>query len=288
MIDLTSLKQRVPLAAQIEQDGHQLRRSGASLVCRCMFHDERTPSLHVFPDGRFKCFGCGEAGDVLDYIQKTRGVGLKEATRLLGGSEPIGSCSPVGKQRAVSAIAENPAPLTEAQLAEMRGMAETLRQDYRRVQQIAEARGLKPETVRSLALEYSLGWHAGQLAFIYERKIKLRRGRDFTWQFKGQPVSLWRGWLLSLKAVRRVYICEGETDAISLLDAGAEDRECKIVAAPSASTFKREWGPLFAGKEAVIAFDNDDAGEAGAADATAIVRQHARSVSRLNWKGVQA
>ena len=37
----------------------------------CPFHDERSPSFHVRPQvGSFHCFGCGESGDVIAFIQK--------------------------------------------------------------------------------------------------------------------------------------------------------------------------------------------------------------------------
>ncbi|OIH83445.1 DNA primase [Arthrobacter sp. UCD-GKA] len=37
----------------------------------CPFHDERSPSFHVRPQvGSFHCFGCGESGDVIAFLQK--------------------------------------------------------------------------------------------------------------------------------------------------------------------------------------------------------------------------
>ena len=34
---------------------------------RCPFHDERTPSLHIYDDGHWYCFGCNKFGDVYDF-----------------------------------------------------------------------------------------------------------------------------------------------------------------------------------------------------------------------------
>ena len=37
----------------------------------CPFHDERSPSFHVRPQvGTYHCFGCGESGDVISFMQK--------------------------------------------------------------------------------------------------------------------------------------------------------------------------------------------------------------------------
>jgi DNA primase len=50
----------------------------------CPFHDERTPSFHVRPGvGRWHCFGCGEGGDVLSFVQKVDGLTFTEAVEYL-------------------------------------------------------------------------------------------------------------------------------------------------------------------------------------------------------------
>src|SRR6266511_965667 len=49
----------------------RLRKSGSRLVGLCPFHQEKTPSFGVSPDrGTFKCFGCGEGGDTIAFVEK--------------------------------------------------------------------------------------------------------------------------------------------------------------------------------------------------------------------------
>jgi DNA primase catalytic core len=49
----------------------RLRKSGARYVGLCPFHQEKTPSFGVTPDrGTFKCFGCGEGGDAISFVEK--------------------------------------------------------------------------------------------------------------------------------------------------------------------------------------------------------------------------
>lgn len=55
-----------------------------SLKGLCPFHDERTPSFHVRPPvGRWHCFGCGEDGDVLAFVQKVDHLSFTEAVERL-------------------------------------------------------------------------------------------------------------------------------------------------------------------------------------------------------------
>lgn len=51
----------------------------AGFIC-CPFHSEKTPSLKPYQGGRkWKCFGCGEGGSVIDFVMKLYEVGLNEA-----------------------------------------------------------------------------------------------------------------------------------------------------------------------------------------------------------------
>lgn len=62
-----------------------LRPAGVgSLKGLCPFHDERTPSFHVRPQiGQWYCFGCGEGGDVISFVQRTTHMGFAEAVEWL-------------------------------------------------------------------------------------------------------------------------------------------------------------------------------------------------------------
>lgn len=52
-----------------------LKRAGKDYKGLCPFHGEKTPSFHVNAEkGIFKCFGCGEGGDVFDLVQPTKGL----------------------------------------------------------------------------------------------------------------------------------------------------------------------------------------------------------------------
>lgn len=79
--------------------GLALDKNGDEWEACCPFHAEDTPSFTVFMGKdraeRFHCFGCGERGDVLDFVQKIKGCNLPEATRILaGGSSDMPNIAP--------------------------------------------------------------------------------------------------------------------------------------------------------------------------------------------------
>src|SRR5687768_3795762 len=61
-----------------------LRRNGTRMVGLCPFHTEKTPSFGVTPSiGRYKCFGCGAGGDVINFIQEIEQLTFWEALKAL-------------------------------------------------------------------------------------------------------------------------------------------------------------------------------------------------------------
>lgn len=62
----------------------QLKRRGKNLVGLCPFHNEKTPSFTVYPESQsYYCFGCGAAGEVINFIRRAENLDYVEAVSYL-------------------------------------------------------------------------------------------------------------------------------------------------------------------------------------------------------------
>ncbi|WP_010236471.1 DNA primase [Clostridium arbusti] len=61
-----------------------LKRTGRNYMGLCPFHNEKSPSFSVSVDKQiYKCFGCGEAGNVITFVMKTRNLSFIDAVKVL-------------------------------------------------------------------------------------------------------------------------------------------------------------------------------------------------------------
>ncbi|MBQ6893875.1 MAG: DNA primase [Clostridia bacterium] len=68
----------------------RLKKAGSSYIGLCPFHSEKTPSFSVSPRrGIFKCFGCGEGGDVIRFVMKSEGLSFFDAVTKLADNANI-------------------------------------------------------------------------------------------------------------------------------------------------------------------------------------------------------
>ena len=68
----------------------------AGFVC-CPLHGEKTPSLKVYSGNRgWHCFGCGESGDIIDFVMAIFGISFADAMKKLNEDFCLGL--PIGRQ----------------------------------------------------------------------------------------------------------------------------------------------------------------------------------------------
>ncbi len=64
--------------------GIQLKRAGTSYKACCPFHNEKTPSFNVSADRqRYKCFGCGEGGGVVNFVMNYENLSFVDSIKKL-------------------------------------------------------------------------------------------------------------------------------------------------------------------------------------------------------------
>ena len=156
-VDIAALKARHPLGDVVEASGVRLRGRGRVRQGVCPFHDEAEGSFTVYGDSeRFYCFGCGEGGDVLDFIRRVENLSLPEAIARLDGSPgpPRAANRPAGARRPKSAALapRDPALLTAAG----RFYASQLRRGPAAWEYLA-SRGVGPSAAARLGLGYAPG-----------------------------------------------------------------------------------------------------------------------------------
>ena len=84
--DIATVRERAKIEEIVGEHLQLKRAGGGSLKGLCPFHDEKSPSFQVTPSRNlFHCFGCGEGGDVIAFIQKIDHLSFAESVELLAG-----------------------------------------------------------------------------------------------------------------------------------------------------------------------------------------------------------
>ncbi|MDT8715329.1 DNA primase [Clostridium sp. 19966] len=136
----------------------RLKKSGRNHTGLCPFHHEKTPSFSVSSDKQiYKCFGCGEAGNVFTFIMKTQNMTYMEAVRYLAKRADISIEYEDEKTKSIEAAKEKLYKLN----------IEVARYFYRNItinrtaQQYFKARGIGVNTIKKFGLGYAdNSWNA--------------------------------------------------------------------------------------------------------------------------------
>jgi DNA primase len=135
------------------EDYVRLRKAGGTYKGLCPFHQERTPSFTVTPArGTFKCFGCGEGGDAISFVEKVENVDF------------VGAIEHLAKRFGV-----------EIEYEEISPEADRARRQKERLGQLLE---------RATAFYERLLWESDQAAFVREYLASRALGDEVCRQFR--------------------------------------------------------------------------------------------------------
>ena len=78
------IKNRLDIVEVISEYVSNMKQAGGNWKGLCPFHNEKTPSFMVSKDKQiWHCFGCGEGGDVISFVQKVENIEFPEALKIL-------------------------------------------------------------------------------------------------------------------------------------------------------------------------------------------------------------
>ena len=106
-----AVRERVPILEVVERVVSPLKRTGNARQGPCPFHDEKTGSFTVYPNGSHKipvgffvCYGCGAKGDVIAFVMRRQGLGFREAVELLESENGLRNLQAAPAPRLVRAV----------------------------------------------------------------------------------------------------------------------------------------------------------------------------------------
>ena len=80
---IEDVKSRCDIVSTISQY-LSVKPSGSNYKGLCPFHGEKTPSFYINTSKQiYKCFGCGEGGDVINFVMKMENLDFIDAVKLL-------------------------------------------------------------------------------------------------------------------------------------------------------------------------------------------------------------
>ncbi|MCY6371804.1 DNA primase [Clostridium ganghwense] len=134
----------------------KLKRVGRNFVGICPFHNEKTPSFSVSQDKQiYKCFGCGEAGNVITFVMKTKNMSFIEGVKYLAEKANI----ELNIQGTNKEQRDKNEKLFKVNVEAARYYFKKL-QNEKKVIEYFTLRGILNNTIRKFGLGYApKGWH---------------------------------------------------------------------------------------------------------------------------------
>lgn len=272
--------------------GHELKPHGVS---KCVFHQDRTPSMSISPAGRygadlFNCFACGASGDAVGFVARLTGVDRRTAFKaVLNGFSP----APLRPLNSAKMKFDLPVPPSS--------FGDVILDDGQDVdfEVLSELRGISISGLR-LAGErgyLKFGRYSGERAWAVvdaaALSLQFRPLRKGTWFGdrkamcpKGVSTRVPLG-LGIVPDAQFVHVLEGGPDflaahdVILAIDAGRLSRSAAVGFLGASIEPSRDACELFEGKDVVIWAHADEAGLRSALRKLELLSPFAKSISVL-------
>lgn len=242
--------------------------------CLCPFHNDKDPSLSVnLEKGVFKCFGCGEQGGVVKFIQLRYGLDKKGALEKIKEEEGIKSDPESSSGRnPKSKTTKKPSHLT---LDQVKLIHNQLLKNETALKTFQDKYGLFRETIE----KYLIGYQNEH----YVIPMEIEPGKWTFKEHKGNQLKSGKVLLYPSNVIKEdlpfILVSEGEFKALLLNQMGFP----AVSGTGGANTWKREWNSLFTNLNVILAYDNDEPGRQGALKVAEFIKGTARSVKVIQW-----
>lgn len=174
-----------------------LKKAGRNYKALCPFHAEKTPSFMVSAELQiYKCFGCGESGDVFTFLERHEGMDFYEALKFLADRAGVKLKPQMRRQRG-----------EKERLYEINNFASRfynwvlLNHDSgkKALDYLLKDRGLKKDTIEEFKIGYSPDKPFAMKKYILDKKgvepeeldragLIYKRGKDIYDRFRGRVI----------------------------------------------------------------------------------------------------
>lgn len=264
-------------------------------VYRCPFHDDSSASFTVYVDHYF-CYGCGEHGDSIKWLQRYRGLSFVEAVKALGVTE-LERPADRHEYQPPPQHKEPPSDEWQTKALEVCDLAYNLLWSDAgwKARDWLHARGLDNDTIHKANIGYVAGsptswqdmcglkvpagillpWLTNDLEFVNDRLVwgvKVRRavGKPKYVQVGGGKLSAGLYNADNIRPGKPLFLTEGEFDCL-LIQQVAGDLVNVATLGSATTKLSPQWIGLLAACHPILAcYDNDEAGAKGGGSLAAL------------------
>jgi DNA primase len=270
MRDYATLKQQTDALALAERE---IGRPAKRRMFNCPFHADKTPSLHVYPDGYYRCFGCDFHGDIYDFIARLHNYSPQQAYDFIAGLGVNPTPRPYDKPR--------PAPqpehtITPEAVARLTGQMKQTHLNF-----WYEAWGIQQLALTRFKIGYAGGWYTYAFPWYYRgavTAINLRRNDDNPRTPPDMPkYKMMKG--SKRVAPFNIDACfDPAPDRVVIVEDEKSVLACAVCGVVAVSVPANQWRAAYSTmlthiSEIIIVPDHDDAGDANAALISGMIRR---------------
>jgi len=186
---LEEIRERCDIVEIVSEYVH-LKPAGRGFKGLCPFHNEKTPSFMVSPEKQlYHCFGCGEGGNIFNFIMKIEKIEFFEAVKMLATRSGVSLPVDEQKENRLNAQKERVYRLNDL-AAKYYQQCLTRSKKGQKIIEYLQKRGINLRTIEKYKLGYAPGGENFLTIFLekkgyrYAEMIKAgltRRGKNGTY-----------------------------------------------------------------------------------------------------------